>query len=145
MTPTREQVEQLVGALAAADDDNLVVDPSMTRERPWGWLVFLATHQYLETRDPMQQLIGIEPLAVFRDARFFVTSSAHPPQKIAQAAAHIYFRRFAPFLRLRLTLELMNNNGRLYENPPEKLLSALARGSPERRLYERWRASAQAD
>ena len=66
----------LPGAIAKLDiefaRDNrpgitFVIDRERTQEVPWGWVLFIATQEYLETRDLMKQQVGGGPIFVVRE------------------------------------------------------------------------------
>ena len=80
---TRDEAERiardyLAREFPATEDVELVIDPSATVARPFGWVFVPTTARYLRTRDPSDQFIGAGPLLVRRaDGRVLEFSSLY--------------------------------------------------------------------
>lgn len=60
-----------------ADDAVDILDDA-TIERPWGWVFFYQTREFIETGDPLRGLLGNAPLIVERHSgRVIPTGTAH--------------------------------------------------------------------
>ena len=57
----------------------LVVVPEFTQERPWGWVVFYNSKEYLETKDPKDVVVGNAPFLVDRESgEMMITGTSDP-------------------------------------------------------------------
>lgn len=69
---TKDEAERIAGDFLAkefppTDDVKLVIDDSVTVEKPFGWVFVPTTARYLETGDSDDQFIGAGPLLVQRE------------------------------------------------------------------------------
>jgi hypothetical protein len=61
-----------------SDGEAIVLD-DMTVDRPYGWVFFYQARRFVETRDPMQQLVGNAPIIINRFSdELRCTGTAHP-------------------------------------------------------------------
>jgi len=56
-------VENAISALMPDDEEWVIVD-DYTIEKPWGWVFFYNSREYVSTGDPQYQLIGNAPYIV---------------------------------------------------------------------------------
>jgi len=56
-------VENAMSALMPDDEEWVIVD-DYTIEKPWGWVFFYNSREYVSTGDPQYQLIGNAPYIV---------------------------------------------------------------------------------
>lgn len=77
---SREQAKALAQRYlgeGGACGDTVVLD-NCTIERPWGWVFFYQSREFVETGDPLRGLVGNAPLIVERDTgRVISTGTAH--------------------------------------------------------------------
>jgi len=77
----REEAQRLVEARLASDaqGEDLAVIESSTMERPFGWVFFYNTREYLQTGNASAALAGNSPYIVNRFTGALVpVGSAHP-------------------------------------------------------------------
>lgn len=73
-------VKQYLASRAGHNREFAVMD-KLTIERPFGWVFFYNSKQFLETRDISQALVGNAPLIVDRaDGSVHVTGTAEPTE-----------------------------------------------------------------
>ncbi len=74
----RDIAEQKLGTIYEQGGETLAIDDAATREEDIGWVFYYQTKQYLERRDPDQQLIGNAPIVVDRDGNIYETGTGQP-------------------------------------------------------------------
>lgn len=58
---------------------HVVICDHLTRERPFGWVFFYQSAEYLQSKDPKHQLVGNAPLIVDRaDGSVHLTGTLKP-------------------------------------------------------------------
>jgi hypothetical protein len=76
---TAESIMKQYVASQAGHDREFAVMQTLTIERPFGWVFFYNSKQFLETGDISQALVGNAPLIVDRaDGSVHVTGTAEP-------------------------------------------------------------------
>jgi hypothetical protein len=89
--PLTKERAQAIAVKAVADlnsRNELVIQEEKTIEREFGWVFFVTTRKYLETKDPGSLMPGIGPLVVNRvdGSAQFLSSSVHPSQAVDEYA-----------------------------------------------------------
>ena len=63
----------------AVTEGRAVVTESTVIDLPYGWVFFYQNREFLETRDPLTQLVGNAPIIFNRvSGEYRVTGTAHP-------------------------------------------------------------------
>ena len=63
ISEARVIVEKAISELMPVDEEWVIVD-DYTIEKPWGWVFFYNSREYVTTGDPQYQLIGNAPYIV---------------------------------------------------------------------------------
>ena len=88
---TKARAQEIALKLITTDTPHdFVIMEEKTVERPFGWVFFYNTRQYLKTRDPNAQVPGATPVVVLRDGKTDHLPSSIPPAR----AIEIYEKRW---------------------------------------------------
>lgn len=81
----------------ANKDEELAVFEDSVESKPYGWVLYVNSKRYLETRDFLDMLVGLGPVVVRHSGRVDVLSSAAAPEhSIAAFERRHWWLRFWP-------------------------------------------------